>query len=388
MKYTDIPFWTYLKEYHQERKHILHLIDKVLSRGQLILGHEVEMFEKESARFCGVRFAVGVGNGTDALFLSLKALGIGPGDEVITVPNTAIPTVSAICATGAKPVFVDVHDDTLLMDENNIVKRISNHTKCIVPVHLYGQCCNMTAINEIAKKYHLFVLEDCAQALGAQWNDKVAGSMSDIAAFSFYPTKIIGAYGDAGAVVTNSRVLADKVRSLRMYGTTGKYYSYIQGYNSRLDELQAAILRWKLRHVESAIKKRQRIAQRYKGSRFDKKRDSRASPKNISPSKQVLFTVPTVDPSASHVFHLFVVRHPRRDKFIQRLKHLGIATAIHYPHPIHLMPAYKFLGNKRGDFPVAEKACSEVISLPLYPQLSTKEQDKIIDALKESLTSS
>lgn len=363
-----IPFWTYIPEYKEEQKDLIKIIKKVLSSGKLILGPEVLRFEKNFGEYCNVNYAIGVASGTDAIFLSLKALGIGPDDEVITVPNTAIPTVAAIVAVGARPVFVDVSNDTLLMDPGKLESVITKHTRCIIPVHLYGQCCNMDAINAVAKKHHLSVLEDCAQATGATRNGRMAGSMSDIASFSFYPTKIIGAYGDGGMVVTDSATLAKKVRNLRFYGTNGDYYAKFSGYNSRLDELQAALLTFKLKKINKYIKERRQIANRY-----------------LTLLKKTAFTLPVVDPKATHVWHLFVVRHPKRDKLKNYLAAHGVQSAIHYPYPLHLMPAYRYLGYKKGDFPVAELAASQILSLPIYPGLSSEDQNRIINLLKPEL---
>lgn len=389
MKPIIIPNWTYLPEYNKEKKQILAVIDSALSGGILILGKQVKLFEKAFARFCGATYAIGVNSGTDAIVLSLKALGVGPGDEVITVPNSAIPTASAILAVGATPVFIDVVYDTLLMDPTKIESAITKRTKVIVPVHLYGQCCDMDAIITIAKKHHLFVLEDCAQAAGAeykftanssqfteknskkkaiiqatQW--KTVGSMGDIAAFSFYPTKIIGAYGDGGAIVTNNKKLADTVRMLRVYGTKGKYYSYIPGFNSRLDEIQAAILLYKLKKTKKEIIMRQTIAKRYNQL-----------------LKDTPLRLPDVDSRASHVWHLYVVRSKKRNIIVRFLKKYGIGIKIHYPYPLHTMKGFANLGYTQGDFPVTEKVSREVFSLPMYPQLTISQQKRIVNTIRE-----
>ncbi len=359
----SIPNWTYLPYFYKNKKEILAAVERVLQSGRLILGPEVETFEKNFAKFCGVRYAIGVGSGTDALFLSLKALGIGSGDEVITVPNTAVATVSAIVATGATPVFVDVNPQNVLIDPkkleellaSSVKRKAFRNIKVIIPVHLYGQTCDMNAISGIAKKYDLKILEDTAQAAGV-------GFMGDIAAFSFYPTKIIGAFGDGGMVVTNNKKLADTVRLLRQYGWKKRYYAEFNGYNSRLDELQAAILSLQLNHIEKLIKERRAIAARY---------------------TEGLKDTPMVLPDPNkHVFHLYVVRYSKRDKFVQYLKNNKIDINIHYPTPIHRMPAYRYLGYKKGDFPVAEQACDEVFSLPLYPGLTRKDQNRVISTIK------
>ena len=362
-----IGVWSYLKQYEEEKKHIHAAIEKVFNSGRLILGRSVENFEKEFASYCKLKYGIGVNSGTDALFIAIKALGIGKGDEVITVPNTAIPTVSAICATGATPVFVDADPDTYLIDTRQIEKNITKKTKCILPVHLYGQCCDMDSIQKTAKKQNLHVIEDCAQSQGALWKDKISGSMSTISAFSFYPTKILGAYGDAGMVVTDSEEYAKKARMLRMYGMKDEeYYSHIQGYNTRLDEVQAEILRFKLTRIGHYIKKRQEIATRYYEGLED-----------------TPLVLPKVNPGSSHAYYVFVCRHEKRGKIIDFMKKHGIMLNVSYKYPIHLMTAYKFLGCHEGDFPAAEAACRQVFSLPMYPELTVKGQDFVIQTLRK-----
>ncbi len=363
-----INVWSYLTQYRKEKKHIHAAVEKVFRSGQLILGKSVAAFELEFSKYCKSRYGVGVNNGTDALFISLKTLDIGPGDEVITVPNTAIPTVSAICATGAKPVFVDIDADTFLINTDQIEKNITSRTKCILPVHLYGQCCNMDHIQKIAQEHNLHVIEDCAQSHGAFWKNKIAGSMSTIAAFSFYPTKILGAYGDAGMIVTNSKEYAEKARMLRMYGMApgGEYYSYIQGYNTRLDEVQAEILRFKLTKLNQYIKKRQVIALRYE-------KGLRDTPLEL----------PKVHPDATHSYYLFVCKHKERDNILSHMKEHGILLNVSYRYPIHLIKAYLYLGYREGDFPVTESVSKQIFSLPMYPELTVKEQDRVMETLKQ-----
>jgi len=362
-----IRVWSYLRQYEEEKKHIHEAIEKVFRSGRLILGKSVENFEKEFANYCKLKYGVGVNSGTDALFIALKTLDIGPGDEVITVPNTAIPTVSAICSTGATPVFVDVNPDTFLIQPNQIESRITNKTKCILPVHLYGQCCDMDLIQKIAKRHNLHIIEDCAQSQGALWKNKISGSMSTISAFSFYPTKILGAYGDAGMVATNSEEYSKKARMLRMYGMKNEeYYSHIQGYNTRLDEVQAEILRFKLTRIDRYIKKRQEIAARYhKGL------------------KDTPLGLPKINRGSSHAYYLFVCKHEKRDKIIDYMEENDVMLNVSYKYPIHLMTAYKFLGYHEGDFPVAEAACRQIFSLPMYPELTADEQDLVIAKLKQ-----
>ena len=348
-----IPFWNPLPEYEEIATQIHTAIARVLSSGTLILGPEVAAFEKAFAKFVGCRFGIGVGNGTDAIILALKALGVGRGDEVITAANTAIPTVAAICQTGATPKLVDVTPDTLLMNPAKLSYAITKRTRCIIPVHLYGRNCDMDAIMRIGRAKKIFVLEDFAQAAG------VANVRGDAAAFSFYPTKIIGAYGDGGMITTNNATLAKRTRMLRMYGTEGSYIAKIPGgINSRLDELHAAMLSVKLKYIKKWIKERRRLANRY------------SEAFHLSGGRN------------SHVYHLFVVRHNKRDAIVKHLKKRGISAAIHYPVPIHLMPAFKNLGYNKGDFPVAEEAARTVFSLPLYPGLTENAQQRVIIALR------
>ena len=354
-----IPFWNPLPEYEEIATEIHTAITRVLSSGTLILGPEVAAFEKAFATFVGCRYGIGVGNGTDAISIGLRALNIGRGDEVITAANTAIPTVAAIIAAGATPKLVDVLPATLLIDPSKLPRAITKKTRAIIPVHLYGQACDMDAIMRIARAKKLFVLEDFAQAAG------VANVRGDAAAFSFYPTKIIGAYGDGGMITTNNADLAKRARMLRVYGTEGRYIAKIEGgVNSRLDELHAAILSVKLKYVKKWIKERRRLARRY----------SKAF--HLSGGRN------------THVYHLYVVRHKKRDAIKKHLQKQGIGTAIHYPVPIHLMPAYKNLGYKKGNFPVAEAACKTVLSLPLYPGLTDAEQNRIIKVLSLELLNS
>ena len=361
-----INVWAYLSEYKKEKKAILLAVEKVFSSGQLILGENVQRFEEEFSAYCKRSYGIGTNSGTDAIFLALKALGIGKGDEVITVPNTAIPTVSAICTTGASPVFVDIDPGTYLIDVNKIESKITKRTKCILPVHLFGQCCDMGAIFKIAKKHKLFVLEDCAQAHGAMWGRKIAGSMSDLAAFSFYPTKILGAYGDGGMVVTNSLKLTTKIKMSRMYGISKDYYSEFLGYNSRLDEVQAAILRYKLKRIDGYLLKRKKIAERY-----------------YSGLANTSLKLPTRDLRGNHAFYLFVCRHKMRDRLLEYLKDKDIHLNVSYRYPIHLMKGFAFLGYKKRDFPVTETAAEQIFSLPMYPEFSIIEQNRVIEVLKQ-----
>jgi len=360
----SIPFWDYRTEYEAERDEILAAVDQVLRSGRLILGASVSAFEREFAAYCGAGHGVGVNSGTDALTLGLRALDIRPGDEVLTTANTAIPTVSAIVAAGGTPRFVDVEPDTGLMDVALVEQALSGRTRCIIPVHLFGQCVDMDAVRRVAAPRGIAVVEDCAQSAGAEHRGRRAGSMSHLAAFSFYPTKILGAFGDAGMVVTADDRLAARVRRLRVYGTDGSYYAEEQGYNSRLDELHAEILRRRLRRIEAYVERRRELARRY---------DERLRASGLR--------LPVERPGNRHVYHLYVVRHAARDAIVRALTERGVGVGIHYPWPIHTMRAYAHLGYGEGSLPVAEQAAREVFSLPIYPTLSERDQDRICEAL-------
>ncbi len=360
--------WDYLKEYENEKHEIHAAIEKVLSSGRLILGDSVKNFEEAFAGYCGVNFGVGVNSGTDALFLGLKALGVGAGDEVITVANTAVPTVSAIVATGAKPVFVDINPDTYLMDTALLENVITEKTKCILPVHLYGQCVDMKIVNDVARARGLKVIEDCAQSHGASFNGKKAGSMSDLAAFSFYPTKVLGGFGDGGMIITSDENLYKKMRRLRFYGMEKTYYSEEHGYNSRLDELHAEILLHKLSHLDKYIARRKEVAHEY---------DQTLAMTSLS--------LPKTMPGNEHVYHLYVCRHPKRDKIISQLRKKEIFVNINYPWPIHTMTGYRYLGYEIGDLPHTERAANEIFNLPMYPSFTDDEQGIVIAALREIL---
>ena len=361
-----IKFWDYLAEYDSEKNDILAAVDKVFGSGQLILGDQVEAFEREFSEFCGVTHGIGVANGTDAIFLALKALDVGPGDEVITVANTAIPTVSAIVSTGATPVFVDIDLNDYLIDVDRVEAALSSNTRCIVPVHLYGQCAAMDQIQSISEQHGIHVIEDCAQAHGALFMDARAGSIGKIAAFSFYPTKILGCYGDGGMIVCDDSKIADRLRRLRFYGTDGQYNAVEHGYNSRLDEVQAAILRNKLSRIDNYIERRKALAARYDEG-----------------LKESGIKTPQVSANRDHVFHQYVCRHPRRDQIIEAMERRGVGLKILYPVPIHRMEAYRGLGYSDRDLPHTLKASTEIFCLPIYPTLDFDTQDHVINALLE-----
>ncbi len=364
-----IRVWEYLDEYADEREDILAAVDQAFSSGRLILGESVDRFEQAFARYCGTLHGIGVDNGTNAIFLALKALGIGAGDEVITVSNTAVPTVSAIVSTGATPRFVDIDPRTYLMDAGQVEAAITARTKCVLPVHLYGQCADMDALQVIASAHDLAVVEDCAQSHGAMRGRRRAGSMSDAAAFSFYPTKPLGAYGDGGMVLTSRDDLDKALRRLRYYGMDNVYYAEEHGYNSRLDEVHAAILDRKLRRLDRYIDARRRLASRY-----------------YELLAELPVTVPEVDEGNDHVYYLFVIRCPNRDTVLSKLAERDIQLSVSYPWPIHTMRGYASLGYSAGDFPESERAANEILSLPMYPGLSDDVQSKVCRALAEVLS--
>jgi len=362
-----IPLVDLKIQYEMIKEEVNEAIKRVLESTQFILGEEVAKFEEDFARFCGTKYCVGVNSGTDAIYLALRALNIGEGDEVITVSHTFIGTVEPIGMVGAKPVFVDIDPDTYIIDVQKIEKVITEKTKVIIPVHLYGQPADMQLIMEIAKKYNLKIVEDCAQAHGAEYGGKKVGTIGDIGCFSFFPGKNLGAYGDGGAVVTNNEEIFKKVKMLRNHGRLKKYEHEFEGVNSRLDNLQAAILRVKLKYLDKWTKRRIEKAKVYDELLKDTDK----------------IVIPKILPGAKHVYHLYVIRIKERDKIQQKLKEKGIATGIHYPIPLHLQPAYKHLGYKTGDFPVTEKICKEILSLPIFPELQREQQEYIVENLRE-----
>jgi aminotransferase EvaB len=363
-----IKVWDYLREYHAEKQEIEDAISQVMQSGMLILGENVRSFEAAFAAWSGCRHGVGVNSGTDALFLALRALDIGPGDEVITVANTAVPTVSAIHATGATARFVDIDPHTYLMNTDQLASVVTASTRCILPVHLFGQCVDMDEVGKVAQRHSLHVIEDCAQAHGARYKDRIAGSMGDLAAFSFYPTKILGGYGDGGMILTCSESLESRCRRLRFYGMDKQYYSLERGYNSRLDELHAAILLRKLKHLDEYIARRRQIAALYYHELADTE-----------------LVLPAVRDNNFHSYYLFVCRHARRDFILQHLRERNIFLNISYPWPVHTMPAYAHLGYRSGDLPATESAAQQIFSLPMFPSLTDEEAVQTCDALKAAL---
>jgi len=341
-------------------------IHRVLNSGWYILGKEVSAFEEEFAEFIGVPHAIGVGNGTDALELALRACGIGADDEVITVSQTAVATVAAIELVGAVPIFVDIETGSYLMDPRQLEAAVSPRTKAILPVHLYGRPANLPAIREIARKHGLRLIEDCAQSHGASMNGMKTGAWGDVAAFSFYPTKNLGALGDGGMVVTRDSQLSEKIRQLREYGWKQRYVSNQPGMNSRLDEIQAAILRVKLRHLSRDNGRRQHLARVY-----------------LDAFAGSCLRLPAGSPDCVHAWHLFVVGHQHRDGLLGFLRERGIGTGIHYPVPVHLQPAYRDRLSLRLPLPNTERAAAQVLSLPLYPELPVESVKRVADAVLE-----
>ena len=362
-----IPLVDLKIQYQAIKEEIGAAIMEVLDRGDFILGSSVSSFEEEFSKFCDSKYCIGVASGTDALFLSLKSLGIGAGDEVIAPANTFIATVLAISYSGASPVLIDVDPETYNIDLKKLEEKITSKTKAIVPVHLYGRPVNMDALGAIANKYNLNIVEDACQAHGAAWKDKKVGSFGDLGCFSFYPGKNLGAYGDGGAIVTSSEKLCQKLKLLRNYGSTKKYYHDIIGYNSRLDTIQAAILRVKLRYLKEWSSKRLANAKLYNQKL-----------KDIGD-----LVLPGIDKDNLSVFHLYVVRTKSRDELLKYLKENDVHCGIHYPVPIYSLDAYSSLGLKKEDFPVTEELSKQILSLPMYAELGEEQINNVVNLIKK-----
>ena len=358
-----IQFVDLVAQYQQIKPEVDAAMAKVCSRGDFILGEDVKLFEQEFAAFCKVPHCVAVANGTEALKLALLACGVGPGDEVITCTHTFIATAFAIHQAGAKPVLVDCNPQTYTIDTAQVERAITPRTKAIIPVHLYGQPADMDPILAVARKHKLYVIEDACQAHGAEYKGRRCGSMGDIAAFSFYPGKNLGAYGDGGAVTTTRADLAERVSLLRNHGQKVKYEHMVKGFNSRLDTLQAVVLRIKLRHLEQWNEARRRAAAKYD--------------RLLAGTRLV---TPKVAPYAKPVFHLYVVQVPDRKKQQAAFDAANISHGIHYPIPVHLQPAFAELGYKLGSFPVTEALVSKIISLPLFPELTDSQIERVVGA--------
>lgn len=357
-----IPFLDLQSQYTEIKSEINEAIQRVLDRQFFILGPETEAFEKELAEYLGTKHVATVNSGTDALIMSLRILGIGKGDEVITPANSFIATTIAITEVGATPIFVDIDPNTYESDVKQIEEKITKRTKAILPVHLYGLMCNIESIMQIAKQYGIFVVEDACQAIGSSYKGKKAGTWSDIGTFSFYPGKNLGAYGDGGAMCTDDEVLYEKMKMIRNYGQKKKYHHETLGYNSRLDEIQAAILRVKLKHLNKWNEKRNQVAQTYNSQ---------------------LRSIKTQNIPEDYYsnYHIFLVEVEKRDELQKKLDEAGVQTLIHYPIPIHLQECYEYLGYKKGDFPYAERAANRTLSLPMYPEVTIPKVKKITEII-------
>ena len=360
-----IPLVDLKEQYQNLKEEVLSEISQALDGMQLFLGKNVQRLESDFAEYCRTPYAVGVSSGTDALHIALRACGIGRGDEVITVSHTFIATVEAIILAGAKPVLIDIDPDTFNMDASQLEGAVTSKTKAIIPVHLYGHPADMAPVLEIAKTHGLKVIEDACQAHGAEYNGKRTGTLSDIGCFSFYFTKNLGAYGEAGIITTSDPDLAERCRMLRDHGQNEKYHHAMIGINGRLDELQAAVLKVKLPHLDSWIDKRRTLARAY----------NEGLPEYIVKPKEM--------PWGKHVYHLYVARLPERDELREWLDSQGINTGMHYPIPVHLQKAWRDYGGEELSLPVTEKITGEIISLPIYPELTTEEVGGICHQVRE-----
>ncbi|HAF70304.1 MAG: DegT/DnrJ/EryC1/StrS family aminotransferase [Clostridia bacterium] len=368
-----IPILDLTRQYQAIKGEIDRAIQRVVESGRFILGPEVEAFEQEIAAYLGAKHAIGVASGTDALYLALKALGIGPGDGVIVPSFTFFATAGVVVNVGATPIFCDIDPKTFNIDPEGLKELVTRYAsrvtiKAVIPVHLYGQPADMDEIMALAEEYDLYVIEDAAQAIGAEYRGRKIGTIGHLGCLSFFPTKNLGAYGDGGLVVTNHGELAEKVRMLRVHGSKPKYYHHMVGTNSRLDALQAAILRAKLPHLKEWTTARQRIAERY---------------------DELLADIPGIErpyraPDRSHIFHQYTIRvlNGKRDALQNFLREKGIATQVYYPLPLHLQPCFRDLGYKEGDLPESERASRQALSLPMFPELTEEEQNHVVKAIK------
>jgi dTDP-4-amino-4,6-dideoxygalactose transaminase len=368
MKMMKVPMLDLTEQYQNLRTEILAALEEVMSSAHFILGENVKKLERDIAAYSNVKYGIGVANGSDALHISLLACGIGPGDEVIVPAFTFFATAGAVARAGATPVFVDIDPKTYNIDPAKIEAAVTDKTKAIIPVHLYGQMADMDPIKEIAEKHGLYIIEDAAQAIGAKYKGKTVGEYGTTACYSFFPTKNLGAYGDGGMVVTNDEDIAEKIRVLRVHGSKPKYYHHVLGYNSRLDELQAAILNVKFSHLDE-----------WSQLRIEKARTYTQMLKEL----EGIVTTPHIEEHNYHVFHQYTIRVPKRDELQQFLNSHGISTMVYYPKPLHLQPVFSELGYKEGDLPETEKACAEVLSLPMFPELKLEQQEYVVSKIKE-----
>jgi dTDP-4-amino-4,6-dideoxygalactose transaminase len=362
----NVPFADLRQQYLAIRDEVLTAVDKVFDSTQFVLGREVAAFEEEFADYCGAQYGIAVNSGTSALHLALLAAGIGPGDEVITVPATFVATAAAIVYTGAVPVFVDVDPVTYTMDPTQIEAAMTARTKAILPVHLYGQSADMDAIREIARVHGLVVIEDACQAHGAEYRGRRCGSIGDLGCFSFYPGKNLGAYGEGGIVTTNSPEFARTIRMLRDWGAEKKYQHVLKGFNYRMEGVQGAILRVKLKYLEQWTEARRAHAAAYT--------------RLLANSDLVL---PAENPENRHVFHVYAVLTQRREEFMKTLNAQGVQTGIHYPIPVHLLPAYSDLNYSAGEFPEAERIAAQEVSLPMFPEMTEAQIDSVCQAVQQ-----
>ena len=363
---SPIPLLDLTAQHAELREEVLQIVTQVIDAQAFILGEEVASFEREVTESLSSRHAVACASGTDALILALKALDVGPGDEVLLPPFTFFATAGAVCNVGARPVFVDIEPDGFNLDVAKIEARLTNATKAIIPVHLFGQCAEMDALQDLARRYGIRVIEDAAQAIGATFDNRAAGTLGDAGALSFYPTKNLGGYGDGGMVLVQDASLAEKIRLLGMHGDTGNYSHQIVGTNSRLDALQAAVLRIKLKRLGQWNALRKQRADDYRRLLAD-----------------TPVTPPVELPKRRHVYHLYVIRAPRRDELMKDLAEHRIGCRVYYPKPLHLQECFRDLGYRQGDFPVAEQACREVLALPLYPELKPEDQQRVAEAIHQ-----
>ncbi|MFC0272235.1 DegT/DnrJ/EryC1/StrS family aminotransferase [Metabacillus herbersteinensis] len=364
-----VPMLDLSEQYSNIKEEVLTVLDEVMSSSRFILGENVKKFEADIAKLSNVEYGVGVANGSDALHISLQACGVGQGDEVITTPFTFFATAGAIARAGATPVFVDIEEDTFNIDPKAIEAAITDKTKAIIPVHLYGQTADMDPIREIAAKHNLAIIEDAAQAIGAKYKGRMVGELGDTACYSFFPTKNLGAYGDAGMVVTNNPDIAEKMSVIRVHGSKPKYYHHVLGYNSRLDEMQAAILNIKFKKLGTWIEQRRQAADNYT--------------KMIKEALGDQIVTPIEREENFHVFHQYTIRVDKRDELQQYLNEVGVQTMIYYPLPLHVQPVFKELGYNEGDFPLSEKAANEAISLPMFPEIKPEQQKYVVEKIIE-----
>ncbi len=369
MNSTKVPFLDLAAHHAPLRAEFDRAIGEVIDQGAFAGGPVVAEFEAEFAAFCEARSAVGLGNGTEALWFALLACGVGPGDEVITVPSTFMATAEAITYAGATPVFVDIDESTYTMDPAQLGKALSTRTKAIIPVHLFGQAADLDPILAFGREHDLVVIEDAAQAHGTLYKGRRVGSLGDVGCFSFYPGKNLGAFGEAGAIVTNDEGLAEKIRVLRDHGQVRKYHHTMVGWNGRMDGIQAAVLRVKLRHLDQNNQARRNIARQYG--------------EELSGLEEI--ALPREAGYGQHVYHIYAIRVSERDELMRSLEEQGIGCGIHYPIPVHLQEAYKNLGYVRGAFPVSERTSDEFLSLPMFPELSESQVKRVAAAVKAAL---